>query len=626
MYIVEQGTNDYVIDGFERGIADTPHTSAQPLLGQYGLGGISDMKNVQIISVPGEASVNFSTAAVSPIVVGTGTVSSVNGSNVLTYTGAVGLENYMAIQFNASGLTIGAVSAAKTYWVALVSGGTFKIYSDYGQTALVLATNGVGTFTIASVGTNLITGATGAPQYFTFSPTSNKYYMQDATGAVWSNTFLTASGFWTYLGPSGTADTNSGKGLVCYPGIPYSSGHNFIFVFNSLSIDYWDETSLAWTWGWNPATDAIHQASGYIGNSNVGGGITSHEALLAPDGRVYFCDGLSIGSFYQTSPTTAFDPTNLAGTYTYNYTRLLPMNDVAQCLSYLGTNLMIGGKLNVIYPWDRFSTTYSYPILLAEYNIVKMLTVNTNTYVLVGNRGRIYITNGSQATLYKKIPDHISQTIEPYYTWGGLCSNKNQLYFSFYETKNDGTALTTSGGVWGIDLDTKAIRLTNTLSYQTTLYNGYATALISIYTASPAGTGLFIGWDSKSLTYGIDTTSSSPYTGTTPVAFAVIDSDLIPMGTYLRPTTTGRVEFKLSTALVAGESVQLYYRQSFSASFAAINAGASGNGLFNVAGVFSGVCQNVNFQNSQWIQIRATLQSTASSPSFVRLTELRIGN
>ena len=452
--------------------------------------------------------------------------------------------------------------------------------------------------------------------------------MVDSAGLVWTNLFTTNGipAHWTYTGNTTLTGAN-GNGLISYtPSNAINDAKGYVFVFRDFAIDYatiTSNTTITWTYGWKPSTGTTGQANYLKTYGTFGGMSSSHEAFLAPDNVVYFCDGSYIGRWFEQTGKS-FLPTDLT-TYVFDETRLIPFTDTAQCLSFLGTSLMIGGKQNVIYPWDTTSPTFSYPILLAEYNVSKLVTINTTMYIFVGNRGRIYYTNGTNAQLYKKIPDHLSGTVEPYFIWGGACSNKNQLYFSALATTNSGTALTTYGGVWAIDVDTKGIRLSNTLSYQTTVYNGYATAIIPNFSATASGAGLFIGWDSNSSTYGIDTTSSSPYNGSTVVAVGIVDTDLIPIGTVLQAMTNGRVEFKLAMPLVSGESVQLYYRQKFSDSFTAINSGEVGNGLFNTVGDFSGVCQNVNFEKSQWIQVRAVLKSTSISPSYVRLVEIRMG-
>ena len=594
--------NDIVINGFERGIADDPYE------------GISNLINANLISVPKEASVNFSTSAISAPNV-TGTVTSADAGADTVALSPNTMPSGQAIVF-AGGSLPGGIVAGTTYWLGNQIGGSYPLYTTNDRSGAVLNITSSGTGTFA-------TTVMGQPKYFTHLATTftDSYFMVDSNGLVWSNLFTTTGAvgdpyYWTYTG--NTTLTNAhGNGLIAYvPSNSYSSAIGYIFVFRDTAIDYatiTSNTTLVWTYGWAPA--GITVTTNFLSNS--------HETFLAPDNVVYFCNGSYIGRWFENTGKN-FLPTD-ATTYISDQTRLLPFNDTAQCLSFLGTSLMIGGHNNVIYPWDTTSPTFSYPILLSEYNIVKLVTVNTNMFIFVGNRGRIYYTNGTNAQLYKKIPDHISGTIEPYFTWGGACSNKNQLYFSALVKTNGGTAITTYGGLWGIDLDTKGIRLTNTLSYQTTVYNGYATALIPNFATAPAGTGLYIGWDSNSSTYGIDTTSGSPYTGGTAVAKTIIDSDLIPIGTFLKPTSNGRVEFKLAMPLATNESVQLFYRQKFSDDF---TTHPVGNAITTATQGFNGYSwayTSVNFQNSQWLQIRAVLISTASSPSYCRLTEIRVG-
>lgn len=615
-YSYDQNTGDIIINGWEEGIAASPYD------------GIADIRNANITSIPHEVSVGFSTSQISSPGVATGTVTSANvGTDYLTYTGAAGLENYMAIVFSVT--TVTGISINTTYWIKNLNGagaGTFQLTSDYAQISLVDVTgNGTGTFSVAVIGKNLITGATTAVPKFPLY-LSGVYFIYDTSGALWSNVKTTTSGYWTYTGPSGTSDTNSGQGIVGYTSSV--NGNSWVFTFNSSSIDYFNLQSYTWVYGWKPSTGANSQTN-YL---NTATGILSggHKSILGPDNKVYYCDGDYIGRWYQANPTVAFDPTNTA-TYIFDQTSLLPLTDAAQSLAFLGNNLLIGGLNNIIYPWDTFSYTPSFPIFVPESNIVNLLNVSTNVFIFAGNRGRIYVTNISNVNLFKKIPDSISGTVEPYYTWGGVTSNKNQLYFSFSVTSNTSVQIPNYGGIWAIDLASPAysgytdspvsMRLLNQLSYGT--YSGLATALIPNYSTVPAGTGLFAGWNSMGITptYGIDISSSMPYTS----GQTTIDSDLIPIGTVLKPNTDSSVEFKLAVPIVSGESVQIQYRQKFSDSFSPITGG-----IFNFANIgtvwngYSGIIQNVNFQQSQWLQIRAVLISTVSSPSYVRLTEIRI--
>lgn len=592
MYHNDSYDNSIVIDGFEKGIADSPFD------------GIANMRNCNIVSVPGEASVNFATIASTHTTISNGTISAVNsGTDTITYTGASGLENNMAIAFTGSlptGLTAGTV-----YWISK-TGSTFKVYSNPSLSTLIdlTSTTTGGSFTVRTIST---------PKYSAsiFGGSTSYTWVLDDSGAVWSNLYTTTSGYFIFMGNVGGGGTTYGNGLVIYQG---SDGKQWIFVFRTSCIDYAEIalfSNTSWHYGWNPSDATVDTgATNYLKTANAQN--NSHEAFVAPDSRVYFCDSNWIGRWYQTDPTVAFVPTTLS-TFTFDQTALLPTTDTAQCLTFLGTNILIGGKNNIIYPWNRFSTNFSYPILLPEYNVKMMVTVNTNTFIFVGNRGRIYYTNGSQAELYKKIPDHISGTVEPYFTWGGACSNKNQLYFSLLAYSNSGSLLTSYGGVWAIDLDTKAIRLSNKLSYDT--YGGYATTIIPNFNTNPAGVGLIIGWYQSGSTQGIDSTSSSPYTGSQ----ADIDTDLIPIGTFNRPKDFTKIEYKLTRPLVSGESVVVKTRLIFNTSDTGFTTALTDSTVGNYSGV-----GDINFKNAQWVQFQIVLNSTASSPSFVRLKQLRI--
>lgn len=619
-YTIDNSTGDIIIKGFEEGIGENPYD------------GIGNLINTNIVTVPGEASVSFSTSKITQVPNSgnlTNTSASADTVTLSITGGGSTLDTRYAITFLTISDATKGISLSTVYWLSNPGGGVFNLYTDYNLTSLVNITADGLTGTWASVDM-------GQPKYFNHltTPYVDCYFMVDGNGRVWSNFFTTPGNLWTFTGNSitGTNGTAHGNGLISY--VPSNSGSStlgYVFVFRDYQIDYATVTSntgLVWTSGWKPS-DGSTGNNGYLKNFSSGSLTSlSHEAFLAPDNVVYYCDAQYIGRWFELTGQ-AFNPTTGSPnptTYTSDNTRLLPFTDAAQCLSFLGTSLMIGGRQNVIYPWDTTAPTFSYPILLSEFNVQKLVTVNTNMFIFVGNRGRIYYTNGTNAQIYKKIPDFLSGTVEPYYIWGGACSNKNQLYFSFSATKNSGTAITTFNGLYAIDLNTSALRLTNTLSYQTTLYNGYATALIPNFASAPAGAGLFIGWDDGSSGYGIDTTSSNPYIGNQIVNKGVVVSDLIPIGTYLKPTTNGRVEFKLSVPMVSGESVQLLYRQKFSDSFTAITGGTFNFDSSANAINYAGVCQSVNFQNSQWIQIQALLTSTTSSPSYCRLTELRLGN
>ena len=600
-YSIDGATGDLVIAGFEKGIADSPYD------------GLVDLKNININSIPGEASLNFSTK-MSSVAGITGSVVSASG-NVLTVTNYTTLENNMAIYFTGGSLPPG-ITANQTYWIGNIGtplANNFTIYSDFALSSVVtLSGTGTGSF---------FTYTPNAPTYFAYAITQNSYWCVDAIGQVWtSQRVTTTNSYWVFSGnkvdPFSQGANANGNGLCYYQA---SNGTGYMFVFRNGGIDYTATATLSWNYGWNPANASINNSSNYL-NTPVGTN-NPHMALVGQDNVLYYCDSNFLGSWFEKTNQN-FTPTNIA-TYTPAKQALeIPVIDNCNCLAELGINLLVGGQRNVIYPWDRTSTSFAYPILIAENFVQKMLTVNTNTFIFAGNRGRIFITNGTQAQLWMKIPDHISGTVEPYFQWGGVCSVKNQLYFSAQAFTNAGVALSGYGGVWAVDLDTNAIRLTNQLSYGT--YLGYATALTPIFqqletttVSTPAGTGLYIGWNSGASTYGIDSTISTPYTT------AIIVSDLIPTGTLYRKMTPFQFEFKTAYPLAVGESVQILAGSSLADyannTFTPIGTTVGDNTGTVVSGNFP-----TTIQSQQWLIVKAILTYTSGTPTYNRITQLRV--
>jgi hypothetical protein len=578
-YRFDQYDNSIVIDGWENGIADSPY------------GGLSNIRCVNITSIPGEACVNFSTRSVKPTATTGGVINSADATaNTLTSHSAI-VANGQAITITGSNLPDPLVTGT-VYWVTNVTNGglTFQVCLNAYLVPIDLTTSGTPTW--AFTGSHM-----GIPMQRTYDKTDDYYFILDSNGKAW----MYNSGIWKDLNNS--VSNNHANGIIYYRG--------YLFVFRDHYIDYAPISTLVWTNNWQTLNTLVGQNN-------------SHYAYIGQDDVVYYCDASFVGSFFQ-KPGQTFDPSN-AATYTWTATALaLPSTDTAQTLAELGVNLLVGGQLNAIYPWDRISTSFSYPILIGETFISRIVTVNTNSYIFAGQRGRIYISNGSQAQLYKKIPDHISGTVEPFYVWGDACCIKNQLYFGIKASRNDtDVAIPEYGGIWAIDLDTKAMRLAMQLTFAT--YGCLVTMILPLYiqlatfTTLFSGLGMFAGYDDGSNGNGLDVTSGTPYTGSQ----ATIDTDLIPIGTYDKPRNLCRVEYKLSEPLVSGESIIINYRLLFDKTDASSGLGQYQQ-LFtdSTVGNYSS-SGPVNFKNAQWVQFQIVLNSTATTPSYVRLRQIRI--
>lgn len=585
---------DIVIDGFENGIAASPYE------------GISDIRNVDIISIPGEAGVDIKTQAIHQAPISGAAFTVLASNDTFTYNGSVPLKVGATIVLNT--LTGGTGLATSTsYWVKTIpSPTTFTVTAaipgiggSVGGATVNVTLDGSGTFSTVNIA--LLTQIVANGQTFYGIDTNGRVWVYNSSSGVSTN--------WIYLGNTATAAVTP----------DYTTG---IAFWNGYIVALYDGSSGygLYTGTGTPAAFTI-----FKGLSST----TTHRTYTDKNNTLYWCDGSRIGSLLQL---TTFDPTN-SSTYTYSASALaIQPNDTAQCMTQLGTNLLVGGVFNQIYSWDRSSSGYT-PLIVPENNPYRMVTLNSSGYVFAGNRGRIYVTNGANVQLFRKMPDHLSNTVQPFYTWGGADTNNNQLYFSItaFAYPNPNTALPYYGGIWSIDMDTNALRLVNQLSYGT--YDGYVgevTATIGGLGSSTASIpsssfGIICSWqDSTSFSpnYGSDATPvvSNPAVSAVPYSNyeSYVDTDMIPIGTYLNPTTDANVEFKLTVPLVSGEGVKLFYRQDLSQSFTAIAGGE-----FLIAGTLSGVVK-VNFQKSQWLQIRCYTKSTNVTPSYTRLRELRI--
>lgn len=357
-----------------------------------------------------------------------------------------------------------------------------------------------------------------------------------------------------------------------------------------------------------------------LAHSIAGGGTGQIDIAAGATGNQYFNTYFPIGTHaaaYGDTSTVTFTPQRLN----------LPYFEVATCMSEVGNTIIVGGIGNILYPWNQVTALPSSIISLPENNTSSLLTVNQMVYAYAGNRGNIYITDGSTASLVIKVPDYCagiagtpSTYVEPYFTWGGTAYIRGRVYFSILDQTS--SKVGNCGGIWSfvptqnlyIGQDTGlALRLENQNSYGT--YSGVTTIIIPQQTQLASSPQYWSGWYSSvsNPTYGID------FTNTTPSTVAVIETDLVPSGTAINKKTFSQLEYKLSAPLIAGESVAFAYRINSTDAFVSCGT-VNQDSTTSLSGYFS-----VNFQKTQWVQLKVTLTPLASSSSsFVRLSQIRI--
>jgi hypothetical protein len=331
-------------------------------------------------------------------------------------------------------------------------------------------------------------------------------------------------------------------------------------------------------------------------------------------------------TFYPISGFATYAGVNPTGTTQYATPALfLPNFETATTIGEIGNLAIIGCQSNALYPWNQYDIIPSTYLALPENGTVCMTNVNNMMYVFAGNKGNIYITDGSVVSHVYSVPDYCagvpgtpSSYIEPYFTWQAAMYLRGRVYFSILDQTS--TKAGNCGGIWSfvptqnyfIQQDVSiALTLENQNSYGS--YNGAASVLIPFQNQQAIAPQYFSGWFSSitGATYGID------FTGTTP-SVLVVESDSISMGSMLQKLTNERVEYKLSAPLDSGGSVVIKYRQN------ATDAWSPFINTLQTDTPLSGYYQ-VSFEKSQWLQLQITLTSNGTSTSsFCRLQELRI--
>ena len=452
-----------------------------------------------------------------------------------------------------------------------------------------------------------------------------------------------------YPATGGTLPTAILPNVIYFIKYPYQTNvvSNGFYVYDQLGNQIDIQTGASGTTFYfntfNPVQTIRTQFALTAGVSVAATTATLLSSWAYPTGTytIYFSDG-EFRSVTLTSGSTAVSwsvgITNGSGVLAYIYTAVgnnmitftpmavsIPINETAKCIAEIGNNILIGCTGNVVYPWNQQDPNTSDMINLPERNVSSIITVNNMGYIFAGNKGNIYITNGSAASAVISVPDYCagiagtpSTYIEPYFIWGGSMYLKGRVYFSIKDQTV--TKAGNCGGIWsfiptqnmffGQDVGL-ALRLENQASYGN--YNGYSTLLIPAQNQLAIAPQYWNAWFDGTSGYGID------FTGTTTSTPATIEMDLIPTGTMLEKQTFKQIEYKLSTPLAVGESVAISYRQNSTASYATCGT-INTESTTPLSGYY-----NINFEKGQWLQLQAVLTPlNTSSSSFCRLMEIRV--
>lgn len=340
------------------------------------------------------------------------------------------------------------------------------------------------------------------------------------------------------------------------------------------------------------------------------------------DGNLYFANGRWVGRLATSNNINAnFNP-GLPITYSVSYaaTGTLQSQDTVVDMIDLRGQMIISGNYD-LYPWDYVSAQPSASTPVGE-QIYRSVNLLNNVYILAGQKGNIYVSNGASAQCLYKLPDFISGVIDPIWSWGDLIIHRAKLYLQAFAQSTSGSNLL--AGVFSFNVSATLItdvqtagafnmeaqNSTGLIPASGSLANG---VLMDNEPSSNGQDSYYSAYSTGASTGAIDYNDTSLWQNNEPV----IETDIIPIGTYLQKATFGNIEFKLDRPLATGDSLSIYWRPSLSASYVSIPLIDTSANLLSSYAITS-------INQAQWAQFKVTYKCASSNSSFIPLREIRL--
>ena len=504
-----------------------------------------------------------------------------------------------AVQFSSSGTLPANISANTTYYlIQTVDLQTDHTFFVAGSTAGYVNNRFI---TINSAGSGTITMSL-------LPPTNPPIQNTTITGFTWGtngsgSTSLTLATLWTYA--TGIWNIVDTLGNQIQASFVYDS--SIVSLINPASY----QSAPSGTFQvniLNPSPSTTSQAPYRFWVSKV-------------DGNLYFANGRWVGRVSDSINTNVTFNPSIPSSYSVSYaaTGTLQPQDVVNDMTDLRGQMIIAGNYD-IYPWDYVSSqpSSSSPVGELIYRITNLLN---NIYIIAGQKGNIYVSNGATAQLLYKIPDYIAGIIDPVWQWGSLMTHRGKLYIQSLVKNTSGTNIL--AGIFSFNVSATLVTDIETSgAFTMEAQNSYGLTpssntkpngvLIDNEPSSNGQDSYYSAYSNGSGVGGIDYNSTALWGNFEPT----IETDIIPIGSFFDKETNGQIEFKLDRPLTTGDSIKLYARQSLSDTYVQIGQ------TFNNLQLSDAAVSNI-FQY-QWVQFMIKLSCANSGSSFVPLREIRI--
>jgi len=285
------------------------------------------------------------------------------------------------------------------------------------------------------------------------------------------------------------------------------------------------------------------------------------------DGNIYIANGVNIkrisafviGSF-AVAPTCTFDTAIT-----------LPDGYYAITIAELGSRLMVGTSTATswfgrslsqeasIFPYriGVSATAFDDPITIANANCVQQIKVcNGIMYITAGDRGNLYISNGTKYTQVRTIPYFNGAGYYPEVTYYPNAISINRLgnLVIGISVNSNGD----NGGIYEINITSGNYEVSQLNLLE--LPDGYSGGDTAVgFIQQDRGSLMYYGFQSVN-TYGVYSVYQECYGNYE----AVVESPLYIIGNKLNPKTFENVELTFGRPLVDAQGVKIYYRNSIS--------------------------------------------------------------
>lgn len=498
------------------------------------------------------------------------------------------------VQFTTTGTLPAGLSLLTNYYIKTNDNNTIlTVAATIGGAAIILTSDGTGTHTMTDYSTPLPLGNTSALG-FTIS------------GVVGATTSTLVS----YTDPAGA-----------------SQGANWLGATGLYDMIMPDNQLVPVTMTHGSATMTYLSPLIYLGAGNTNynlrlldTSVTLYRPYVSKvDGSLLFCNGQFIGRIAASaSPSITFNPA-LSSSYTVSFgVTAIPeqFRETVVDMTDLNSKLVVAGQKH-IYTWDYLSASCSSPSPVDE-TIINIVNVLNNIYIIAGQKGNIYISNGYSAQLLYKISDFIAGIIDPVWSWGGIMSRRSKLYFQASAKNTSGTNLI--AGIFSVIVSPSMLGETASglvmeaqNSYGLTPAAGALTTgcLIDNSPSSLGNDSYYSAWSNGATTGGIDYNDTSLWQNWEPT----IETDIIPLGGILDKKTLGNIEFKLDRPMVAGDQIRMYWRPSLTDSYVLMGTTTTAQLSDYYPSAIS---------QSQWAQFKIQMSCASSGSSFIPLREVKI--